>query len=136
MSDIDEKTGHPLDTIRHSTAHLMAAAVQQLYPGTLFGVGPVISNGFYYDIKLPNNEQVTPEIQQKITKAMQKLCNQKIPFERKEVDIDDAIKLMSELGQTYKVELLQLLKTKGTTSAKASDDMDAGLDGGKVREFV
>jgi len=117
------KTDFPIETIRHSTAHLMAAAINRLYEGVRFGVGPAIKNGFYYDVRLPDGETLTEDDLIKIEKEMQRMKQEKIPYERSELPIDDAIKLMRDKGQTYKVELLELLKTKGTTAvSKPVDD--------------
>jgi threonyl-tRNA synthetase len=115
----------PIDTKRHSGAHLMAYALHKLFPGTLFGVGPAIADGWYYDIKLPNNQQLTTEQFKTIEKEMGNLKRQKIPFERKEVPIDEAIATMEKLNQPYKVELLKDLKTKGTTAVRDSGDASA-----------
>ena len=103
-----------LETMRHSAAHLMAAAVQDLYPEAKFGVGPPIEYGFYYDIELPVT--LTPEDLKKIEKRMLQLKNKGLGYERIEVPIDEAIKIMQEKGQTYKVELLNLLKERGSTA--------------------
>jgi len=104
-----------LETIRHSTAHLMAAAIQNIYPQAKFGVGPTVADGFYYDIDL--DEKLTPEDLAKIEKAMAKLQSENLKFEREEMAIDDAIKLFKKLNQDYKVELLNDLKEHGTTVA-------------------
>ncbi|MEI7553780.1 threonine--tRNA ligase [Candidatus Chlorohelix sp.] len=109
--------------MRHSAAHLMAAAVQQLWPDARFGVGPAVKNGFYYDMDLP--VQLTPEDLGKIEQKMRELKNKKLPFERVELPVDEAIAEMEKRGQAYKVELLQLLKEKGSTAvAKETGDAD------------
>jgi threonyl-tRNA synthetase len=113
-----------LHRMRHSCSHLMATAIHQLWPAAKFGVGPAIEGGFYYDVELP--ETLKLEDLPRIEEAMRKLKNQKVPFERMEVPIDEAIALMNKLGQSYKVELLQLLKEKGSTAvAKDTGDEDA-----------
>lgn len=104
-----------LETIRHSSAHLMAAAAQALYPKARFGVGPVIENGFYYDIDL--GRKFTPDELVKIEKKMNELKAADLKFTRQEMTIAEAIKLFKKLGQTYKVELLNDLKKHGTTAA-------------------
>lgn len=123
-----------LDRMRHSTAHLLAAAVQQLWPEARFGVGPSVDNGFYYDIDVP--VQLTDVDLPRIETKMRELRNKKLPYERLEVSIDDAIADMEKRGQTFKVELLHLLKEKGST-AVAEETGDAGAvgsdDGGGVR---
>jgi threonyl-tRNA synthetase len=113
-----------LHRMRHSCSHLMAAAIRQLWPQAKFGVGPAIENGFYYDVDLP--ETLKLEDLDKIELAMRQLRNKKLPFERIEVPVDEAITLMKELHQDYKVELLQLLKEKGSTAVvKDTGDEDA-----------
>ncbi|NWJ44938.1 MAG: threonine--tRNA ligase [Chloroflexi bacterium] len=125
MSQKNEKqlSESELMQMRHSAAHLMAAAVQQLWPDARFGVGPAVKNGFYYDMDLP--VQLTPEDLGKIEQKMRELKNKKLPFERVELPVDDAIAEMDKRGQAYKVELLQLLKEKGSTAvAKETGDAD------------
>lgn len=107
---------YPIEVIRHSTAHLAAAAVLELYPETKFGIGPVIENGFYYDFDFPPNVKVEPEILKKIEEKMREMVKKNLSFERKEVSIDEAIKIFKELKQNYKVELLEDLKKYGTTT--------------------
>jgi len=105
------KTEISLETMRHSASHLMAAAIQSLWPAARFGVGPAIENGFYYDVLLP--ESIGEEQLAEIEKRMRK---QRLRFEREDLAIDEAIQRMRELDQPYKVELLGLLKEKGATS--------------------
>jgi threonyl-tRNA synthetase len=112
----------PLDTIRHSAAHLMAAAVKRLFPNAKFGVGPVVDNGFYYDIDI--GRAVTPEDLSGISEEMKKLLKENPSFERVEMPIDDAIRLFEQLGQSYKVELLTDLKTRGTTAVGKEEEGD------------
>jgi threonyl-tRNA synthetase len=113
-----------LERMRHSTAHLMAAAIQALYPTAKFGVGPAIKNGFYYDIDLP--EPLSPKDLEKIEQKMRELKNKKLAYERRELSIDNAIAEMERLNQPYKVELLKLLKEKGSTAvAEETGDNDA-----------
>ena len=107
----------PIDTVRHSTAHLMAAAIKKVFPGTLFGVGPPLANGFYYDVKLPDGKLLSDEDLVTISKEMEAMKKRKLAFERKDVSIEEAIAIMDKDGQKYKVELLNLLKTKGSTAA-------------------
>ncbi|MEI6044762.1 MAG: threonine--tRNA ligase [Chloroflexota bacterium] len=112
-----------LERMRHSAAHLMAAAVQQLWPTARFGVGPAVKNGFYYDLDLP--VQLTQADLGKIEQKMRELKNKKLPYERIELPVDEAIAEMERRGQTYKVELLNLLKEKGSTAvAKETGDED------------
>jgi len=131
MSQQIEKKVTPemeLERMRHSTAHLMAAAVQQIWPEARFGVGPAVKGGFYYDIDLP--VPLTTADLGKIEQKMRELKNKKLPYERNELPIDEAIAEMERRGQTFKVELLNLLKEKGSTAvAKETGDDDAvGVD--------
>lgn len=110
--------------MRHSASHLMAAAVHAIWPGAKFGVGPAIENGFFYDLDLP--ESLTQKDLERIEKKMRELKNKNLKYERVELPVDDAIAEMERLGQTYKVELLKLLKEKGSTAvAKETGDDDA-----------
>lgn len=119
-----------IETMRHSTAHLMAAAVQSLYPEARFGVGPAIEHGFYYDIELPVS--LTPKDLERIEQRMRELQKRDLPFERIEVPIDEAIEIMRERGQTYKVELLNLLKERGSTAiAKETGDANVAESAGQ-----
>ncbi len=115
-----------LDKKRHSMAHLLAAAVYQMFPETQFGVGPVIENGFYYDFILPRT--LIPEDLPLIEGKMKEMMKQKLVFKRQEIDIDDAIAMFTNLNQLLKVELLQDLKTKGTTSLSQEEKEDLGVD--------
>ena len=115
---------------RHSAAHLLAAAVQELKPGTRFGVGPAIDTGFFYDMEVPGG--LTMEDLPKIEKRMRRIQKRKVKFERRDISIGEAIAEMAENGQDYKVELLNALREKGTTAiAKELDDdnlVSGGLD--------
>jgi threonyl-tRNA synthetase len=110
-----------LHAMRHSLAHIMATAVTAIWPEAKLGVGPVVDNGFYYDIDVPGVTISTDDFKQ-IEKTMHGIINQKQPFERSEHSIDDAIAWAQEAGQPYKQELLNDLKRAGTTIAK---DLDA-----------
>lgn len=115
-----------IEVIRHSVAHLMAAAVQKLYPNTLFGVGPAIEYGFYYDMEVRDNDgkeiQLGEADLRKIEKQMKKIKQGGLKFEREEMKIDDAIKFFKKASQKYKVELLEDLKAgkDGTPKKKVS----------------
>src|SRR3989338_4305618 len=104
-----------LTTMRHSTAHLMVAAVQKLYPTAKFGVGPVVENGFYYDIDLP--ERIGPQELKKIEAVMRDLAKERILYERQDISLNDAKDLFMTLRQPYKVELLTDLEIHSTTVA-------------------
>ncbi len=93
-------------TFWHSSAHLMAEALEAIYPGTKFGIGPAIDNGFYYDIDLGDRVLSTEDFK-KIEDKMLELARQKNDFERKEVSKADAIAFFEEKGDEYKLELLE-----------------------------
>ena len=111
-----------LSSIRHSLAHVMAAVVQKLHPEAKFGVGPVIENGFYYDIAVEH--PFTLEDLKKIQKEMKKLVGKKEEFIREEWPIGEAIKYFKAQDQDFKVELLNDLKTKGSTAVSDTGDND------------
>jgi len=111
-----------VETMRHSAAHLMAAAIHRLFPEAKFGVGPAIEFGFYYDIDI--GRPVTAEDLKAVSKEMKKMISQNPHFEREEMGIDEAIALFDKMGQTYKVELLKDIKEKGTTSLSEEEQQD------------
>ena len=114
-------TEEHLHAMRHSLAHITASAVKKLWPEAKFGVGPVVENGFYYDIDL-GEQKISESDFKKIEKEMRAVINQAQEFERFEMPVDQAIEWARENGQPYKEELLNDLKRSGTTIAK---DLDA-----------
>ena len=127
----DEK----LFRVRHSLAHIMAAAVQRVYKDAKFGVGPAIDDGFYYDIDLGENK-ISEKNFGKIEKAMRRIIAEKQDFILSEMPIEEAIEWAKENNQPYKLELLNDLKNAGTTDAKllAEGDFEVG-DGAKTVTF-
>lgn len=111
---------------RHSLAHIMAAAIQRLWPEAKFGVGPVVENGFYYDIDLGDVTLSETDFV-KIQEAMKKIIDENQDFERFELSIDEAIEWAKTNNQPYKEELLNDLKRAGTTQAKDIDSDELGL---------
>lgn len=97
-------TKEALEILRHSTAHLMAQAIKRLYPNVKLGVGPVIENGFYYDIDM--DETISHEDLPKIEKEMKKIVGENLPVIRKEVSRDEAKKMYEEIGDHLKLELI------------------------------
>lgn len=97
---------YDLDTLRHSTAHLMAQAIMELYPNdnVQLGIGPVIENGFYYDIEM--NSKLSEENLKGIEEKMKEIIKRNLPIIRHEVSREEALKLFSEKGQTLKCELI------------------------------
>ena len=120
-----------LDTKRHSLAHLMAASIQELFPEAKFGVGPVIEDGFYYDVML--SRTLTPEDLEAIEKRMTEKVKQGLRFERTEMPTEEAVAVFQGMNQDFKVELLKDLKTRGTTIA--SELNDTNLVGDSVTEI-
>ena len=115
-----------LHAMRHSLAHITAAAVQRLWPDAKFGVGPVVENGFYYDIDL-GERKISEQNFGKIEKEMRKLIAYGDTFERFTMPIDQAIEWAQENHQPYKEELLNDLKRSGTTVAKELDLDELGI---------
>lgn len=104
-----------IEKIRHSLAHIMALAVKNIYSGKVkFGVGPVIENGFYYDFDF-GKQKINPDGLLKIEGEMTRLIKQNLSFKKMTIALDDAIKLFKNLGQNYKIDLLNDLKKFGTT---------------------
>lgn len=101
-------------TLWHSSAHLMAEAIEALYPGTKFGIGPAIENGFYYDIDL-GGKTITQEDFKKIEDKMLELARQSNAYTRKEISKKDAIAYFKEKGDEYKLELLEDLQDGNIT---------------------
>lgn len=120
---MDEKQLHAM---RHSLAHIMATAVQRLWPDAKFGVGPVVENGFYYDIDL-GERKISDQQFAKIEKEMRKLIEYGDDFEHFMMPIDQAIEWARDGKQPYKEELLNDLKRSGTTAAKDLDADELGL---------
>ena len=93
----------------HSSAHLLAEALQELYPGVKFGIGPAIENGFYYDID-PGEHKITSEDFPKIEKKMAELVAKKEAIVRQDISKDDALKMFGDRGEEYKCELISELE--------------------------
>lgn len=119
MSDFSNSPD--LETMRHSCAHVMAAAIQSIWPHAQFGVGPTTANGFYYDVLIDGS--ITEDDLEKIESTMRKIKKKKHRFDRTEVPIAQAIAHMEKEKQPFKVDLLTLLQDRGSTAiAKALDD--------------
>lgn len=101
------------ETYWHSTSHLMAHAIQSLYPEAKFGVGPAIENGFYYDFDI--NTKLSEEDLEKIEKKMHEISEKGNPFKREELTKDEAIKLFDNKGDNYKLEILNELDENSET---------------------
>ena len=114
MSEID------LSTMRHSAAHVMAAAIQKLYPEAKFDIGPSTEDGFYYDVDLP--KRLVPEDLKEIEKVMKKMLGQRLPFTRKEVSREEAKALFEAKGQTFKLSRLEDIPEGETVSLYYTGD--------------
>ncbi len=104
----DDREGK--DTFWHSSAHLMAEAIEFFYPETKFGIGPTIDTGFYYDIDLPEGGQLSEKDLEKVEKKMLELAREKNDIARREISKADAISMFSEKGDVLKLELINELE--------------------------
>ena len=108
----DEKGKH---AFWHTSAHVLAEAIESLFPGTKFGIGPAIENGFYYDIELPDGQALSENDFPAIDKKMRELCQQNNPVVRREVSKAEALSTFEKKGDNYKTELISELED-GTIS--------------------
>ena len=115
-----------LYAMRHSLAHITASAVKRIWPDAKFGIGPVVENGFYYDIDLDDDKTIGDKDLKKIEKIMRKIINESQDFVKNTKKIDEAIEWAKENNQPYKKELLNDLKRSGTTIAKDLDPSEMG----------
>lgn len=113
-----------VETMRHSLAHVMAAAVQKIWPAAKFGVGPAVDNGFYYDIFLEGYSFSEQDLK-KIEKTMRNLINRKLDFIKSELSIEEAINWAKTNKQDFKNELLEDLKKYGTTTVSELAEAEA-----------
>ncbi|RKQ20070.1 threonine--tRNA ligase [Ureibacillus endophyticus] len=136
---ITPKSEEALEILRHSTAHLTAQAVKRLFPGVKLGIGPVIEGGFYYDIDSPT--PISAEDLPKIEKEMKKIIAENIEIERKNVSRDEAQKIYEEIGDEYKLELLEAIPADEQVSIYYQGeffDLCRGIhvpSTGKLKEF-
>lgn len=123
--------------MRHSLAHIMAQAVQHLWPQAKFGVGPAIDQGFYYDIDL-GDVTISEADFGTIEKEMRRIIARDLPFTHRDVPVDEAIAWAKETDQPYKIELLNDLKRSGTTIAKelAGEALGSAAEGESKVETV
>ena len=128
-----------LETLRHSTAHLMAAAVTDLFPGTAIGIGPATDEGFYYDFAF--GEPLLQDQLPRIEARMHELVKARLPFVKEEIPREQAVKLFTELGQPLKLELIADKVTDATARLyRTGDFVDLCLgphvsDSGKLGAF-
>lgn len=114
----DDEEGR--EVFRHSSSHVLAQAVKHLFPETKLGIGPAITDGYYYDFDVKEN--FTPEDLEKIEKEMEKIVQQDLPFERSELSREEALKLFNEMGEPYKVELINDLPEDAVISCYKQGD--------------
>ncbi|ADG82727.1 threonine--tRNA ligase [Thermincola potens] len=114
----DDEEGR--EVFRHSSSHVLAQAVKHLFPETKLGIGPAIADGYYYDFDVKEN--FTPEDLEKIEKEMEKIVQQDLPFERSELSREEALKLFNEMGEPYKVELINDLPEDAVISCYKQGD--------------
>ncbi len=115
-------TPEGLDVYRHSTAHLMAQAVKELFPEAKLAIGPTIEDGFYYDFHV--ERPFTPEDLKKIEKKMKELVKRNISFEREELPRKKALELFKKLGEDYKVELIEEMEDEKVSLYRQADFVD------------
>ncbi|MGN2253583.1 threonine--tRNA ligase [Frateuria sp. GZRe12] len=117
---VTEKSPEALEILRHSTAHLLAQAVQRLYPGAQVTIGPVIENGFYYDFAY--ERPFTPEDLVKIEAEMEKIVNEALPVSRSVKSRDEAVKFFRDLGEVYKAEIIESIPANEELSLYTQGD--------------
>ncbi|MBT2648196.1 MULTISPECIES: threonine--tRNA ligase [Bacillaceae] len=136
---VTQDTADALEVLRHSTAHLMAQAIKRLYKNAKFGVGPVIEGGFYYDMDM--EESLTPEDLPLIEKEMKKIVNENLEISRIEVSRDEAISRFKEIGDEYKLELIDAIPADQQVTLYEQGeffDLCRGIhvpSTGKIKEF-
>jgi len=120
---------YPIETTRHTLSHVMAYAIQQIYPDVKFGFGPVVENGFYYDFDFSSgNYKLTEKDFIEIEKKMQKIIDDKLPVEHLYISAEEAIKDAKASGQKYKSELLEEIQ-KGDRMAITEADVEKQKSG-------
>lgn len=101
----DFSTAEGKEALRHTSSHIMAQAIQHLYPGVKFGIGPAINEGFYYD--MDSEHTFVPEDLEKIQMEMEKIVKEDLPLQKSIISRQDALELFEKKGEIYKVELIQ-----------------------------
>jgi len=119
---ITGKSPEALEIIRHSTSHLMAQAVKSLFPKAKVTIGPAIETGFYYDFDV--DSPFTPEDLEKIEEKMRQLAGTGLVVERQELAKAEAVKLFREMGENYKVEIIEALDTEKVSLYRQGDFID------------
>jgi threonyl-tRNA synthetase len=111
LAIVTSRDDEALELLRHDAAHVMAQAVQELWPGTQVTIGPAIENGFYYDFA--RDEAFTPDDLETIEKRMHEIVKRDLPIEREVLDRDTAVKVFGDMGESYKVQIIEDIIPEG-----------------------
>ena len=111
LAIVTSRDDEALELLRHDAAHVMAQAVQELWPGTQVTIGPAIENGFYYDFA--RDEPFTPDDLETIEKRMHEIVKRDLPIKREVLDRDTAVKVFGDLGESYKVQIIEDIIPEG-----------------------
>jgi len=120
LAIVTERDAEGLEILRHSTAHLLAQAVKELYPEAQVTIGPVIENGFYYDFAY--KRPFTPEDLAAIEKRMAEIAKKDLPVQRREMPRDEAVQLFRDQGEAYKAEIIAAIPEKEAISLYGQGD--------------
>src|SRR5262245_10815356 len=120
LAIVTERDPEGVDILRHSTAHLLAQAVKEIFPEAQVTIGPVIENGFYYDFSY--KRPFTPEDLSQIEKRMMEIAKKDLPVQRKEMKRDDAVAFFNSIGEKYKAEIIASIPEKETISLYGQGD--------------
>src|SRR3989442_8250627 len=137
MAKTERKPDHgdeALYALRHSTAHVMAGAVLELFPGAKFGFGPPVQDGFYYDFDLPR--ALTPDDLEKIEAKMREVVKHDAPFKHGEMSVGDALKFFGERKQDYKVDQIKKLAADGADEESGDEVTDGRVSTYQHNGFV
>lgn len=114
------ETKYPIETIRHSSAHILAQAILRLYPNTRLGIGPATNTGFYYDAEI--EAQLTPEVLSALEEEMKRIVDEDLQFKQIFVSREQAFDTLHQLGQVYKTELLQQIGDEQISFFKTGEE--------------
>ena len=120
LAIVTERDPEGVEVLRHSTAHLLAQAVKELFPDAQVTIGPVIENGFYYDFSY--KRPFTPDDLSQIEKRMTEIAKKDLPVQRKEMKRDDAVAFFNSIGEKYKAEIIASIPEKETISLYGQGD--------------
>ncbi len=122
VDDFESEQEYKLHCLKHSASHIMAAAVQQIFPDVKFGIGPPIKNGFYYDMDLPR--PLTPEDLEEIERRMKQIVKEGYEFQRENWDKEKALEFFGSKDQHLKIELIQGIPGDTVSTYKIGDFTD------------